>query len=648
MQLLGQPASLHGLNQQKLCSAFMKPRFLFPNLFLMLILATATSMTPLSGYAVTSLPPQSDLADPASDDVIRMNSGDSARRIVSEGQILEDPQAGLSLDQALASEHWATSPGGEALAFGYSLSAWWVRWQVENPAQQHQTLVFNLGQPRHDLAEWYILRDDGRQRDTMRAGDRLPVSEQPLEARNVAAPVALEPGERVEVVVRLTTYDGLFEALPVMLHTADDFDSFADTEDQVLMLFHGGVLALALYNLLLFFATRQKAFGLYTHYLFWFLAWSLTWRGYTFQYLWPGSPAFTNDFLTLAAAGTFASVGMFCVYYLRLHETAPRWVLRLIQALILANIAVAMFALSGQYLNAVVIGWATGMSLALMTLGTAVWLAFKGFRPAYFYLLAFTLLAVGVAAFILEVAAVVPTNWFTAWGIQIGSALEVLILALGLADSMNEMKAEKLEAERRERLAHQALAARLEKQVHERTRELSHANQRLQALAITDELTGAFNRRHFNEFCDKVLARELREEPLAFCMFDIDHFKPYNDMLGHVAGDQALQIICFALQDELRRSSDVLFRLGGEEFGLLFTTSSLASAREFAEHVRQLIRDQNIYHPTNEDGIVTASFGVIWCSPLSPVTRDEIYNAADELLYQAKAHGRDRVEAAEL
>lgn len=617
----------------------------FPQLCVLFRLIVVVAVTTLSLHAIAS--PAEPADDQTANKLVRLGPGEPARQIVPDARLLDDPDASLNLQQALQADGWY-SPSGNALAFGYSLSAWWLKWQVENPLDREQTLVIDLGQPRHDLAQWYIIRNNGAQIDEIRSGDRLPFASQPLGSRNIVAPVTLRPGEQVDVVVRLTSHDGLFEAMPVTLHTEESFHRSTDTENKILMLFHGGVMALALYNLLLFFATREKSFGLYSHYLFWFLAWSLTWRGYTFQYLWPNAPAFTNDFLTIAAAGTFASVGLFCIYYLRLYETAPRWVLRLVQALVVANVGVALFALTGQYFNAVLAGWIVGMPLIFVTLGTAIWLALKGFRPAYFYVLAFTLLSVGVISYILQMTTVLPTNWFTTWGIQIGSALEVLILALGLADSMNELKAEKLKAERRMRQSQQQLTKKLEKEVRERTRDLRNANQRLQTLAITDELTGAFNRRHFNDFCDKALNRELRDEPLAFCMFDIDHFKPFNDQLGHQEGDQALRTISGAVQNSLKRSSDVLFRLGGEEFGVLFTAKSLPAAQEFAEQLRKAIRAEKIYHPTNTDHIATASFGVVWCSPLLSANRDDIYACADKLLYTAKANGRDQVVAGEL
>jgi len=137
--------------------------------------------------------------------------------------------------------------------------------------------------------------------------------------------------------------------------------------------------------------------------------------------------------------------------------------------------------------------------------------------------------SVGALSYVFQILAVLPTNWFTTWGIQIGSAFELLLLALGLADSMNTLRAQKITAERQAREAQEALNASLAQQVNERTEALELANRRLHDLAITDELTGAFNRRHFSAFCGAALTHRDRNEALAFCIFDIDCFESYND-----------------------------------------------------------------------------------------------------------------------
>ncbi|MET0334743.1 MAG: diguanylate cyclase, partial [Rhizobacter sp.] len=340
----------------------------------------------------------------------------------------------------------------------------------------------------------------------------------------------------------------------------------------------------------------------------------------------------------------FATVGLFAIAYLRLREHVSRPWLIAVQVLIALNVGDALLALSGHYALGVMVGWATGLPLGILLLVIATRLLLRGHRPARFFVLAFTLLCIGAAAYIAQIATLAPTNWFTTWGIQIGSVFEVLLLALGLADSLNTLRAEKMAAERETHKAQQALAGKLEAEVKERTRALDVANRQLHELSITDELTGAFNRRHFNDFCAQLLEHQTRREPLAFCMFDLDHFKAFNDVLGHQAGDQALRAVAGALRAELRRSGDVLFRLGGEEFGLLFTANSPESAQQFVERLRQAIRQLHISHPGNPAGIVTASFGVAWWgTPHQALSRDELYAHADQQLYGAKAAGRDRI-----
>ncbi|HEY0819950.1 MAG TPA: diguanylate cyclase [Rhizobacter sp.] len=564
--------------------------------------------------------------------------------LVAQAEWLEDRTGRLNLAGAREASGWQAA-SGSALSFGYSTSSYWVRWRIENASEVAARAVIDLGQPLHDHALWHVLRHGRSGVEVRHGGDRLPFGQQALPHRNVALPLALGPREQVELWVRLSTHDGLHETLPVMLYSQAGFEAAMGNEDKILMLFHGGLLALGLFNLLLFIATRQRAFGHYAHYLAWFLMWSLSACGYTAQHLWPDAPRFNNDFQVLATAAVFATAGLFALSYLRLHETVSRpWRVAL-QVLVGLNFAAGAFALTGHYAASVMFGWATGLALAAVTLVIATRLLLRGHRPARFYVIAFTLLCVGTAANIAQVAAVVPANWFSTWGVQIGSVFEVLLLALGLADSLNTLRAEKLAAERRERQAQQALAGRLEAQVRDRTHALDLANRRLHELSITDELTGAFNRRHFNDFCAQLLEHQPRHEPLAFCMFDLDHFKNFNDLLGHRAGDQALRAVAGAVRAELRRSGDLLFRLGGEEFGLLFTAKTPESAQQFVERLRQAIRELRIDHPGSPVRIVTASFGLVWWgSPAAAaLTRDDLYAQADELLYGAKAAGRDRV-----
>jgi diguanylate cyclase (GGDEF)-like protein len=155
---------------------------------------------------------------------------------------------------------------------------------------------------------------------------------------------------------------------------------------------------------------------------------------------------------------------------------------------------------------------------------------------------------------------------------------------------------------------------------------------RLNAAARTDELTGVANRRVWNERLEEELARAQREDaPLSLVLIDLDNFKAYNDALGHPAGDSLLRECALAWADHLR-TTDVLARIGGEEFGILLPGCPPADAFIVAERLRSAM-------PRGQ----TCSLGVAtWDGTSTP---SQLYSVADAALYRAKTSGRDRAEA---
>jgi diguanylate cyclase (GGDEF)-like protein len=156
--------------------------------------------------------------------------------------------------------------------------------------------------------------------------------------------------------------------------------------------------------------------------------------------------------------------------------------------------------------------------------------------------------------------------------------------------------------------------------------------------AFTDHLTGLANRRRFERQLEREVNRTLRlEHPFSLMMIDIDNFKRLNDTFGHDMGDEAIRRIGKVLS-EGTRGIDLAARIGGEEFAVLLVETELTRGLEVAERLRMAIRDLSI-PPVD---YLTASFGVAEC-PSSAQTSTDILKAADNLLYQAKRTGRDRV-----
>ena len=156
--------------------------------------------------------------------------------------------------------------------------------------------------------------------------------------------------------------------------------------------------------------------------------------------------------------------------------------------------------------------------------------------------------------------------------------------------------------------------------------------------AFTDHLTGLANRRRFERQLEREVNRTLRlGHPFCLLMVDIDNFKKLNDTFGHSAGDEAIRLISKALRAGTR-GIDLASRFGGEEFSILLVETPLERGMEVAERLRVAIRSISL--PSGAQ--VTASFGVAEC-PSSAQTASEILRAADDLLYEAKRNGRDRV-----
>jgi diguanylate cyclase (GGDEF)-like protein len=183
----------------------------------------------------------------------------------------------------------------------------------------------------------------------------------------------------------------------------------------------------------------------------------------------------------------------------------------------------------------------------------------------------------------------------------------------------------------------------LEARVEARNIELAHANAKLQELAITDALTGVFNRRHFFRLAERELARAQRyEAPLSAMMLDLDHFKRINDHYGHLIGDRVLQVVAECIQENIREF-DILGRYGGEEFAFILPNTGLSGACEIANRILEMIESQVVQGDRGEVSI-TASLGVAHLADVSEISIEELLDYADQALYAAKKAGRNRVK----
>ena len=169
----------------------------------------------------------------------------------------------------------------------------------------------------------------------------------------------------------------------------------------------------------------------------------------------------------------------------------------------------------------------------------------------------------------------------------------------------------------------------------------------LQRAALADPLTKIPNRRHFDSFLEKEWQRAVRSgQPLSLIVLDVDHFKGYNDSLGHAAGDACLQQVAMALQSHALRATDIAARYGGEEFVLLFGETGFEAAATLGETIRAHIESLHIPNPgSTTSEWVTASLGVATIVPTQLDDLKSFFVAADRAMYAVKDAGRNGVRA---
>lgn len=528
---------------------------------------------------------------------------------------------------------------GHSPVFGFAGGAHWLRTRVALAGNAEQRWVYVIPYALLDHIDLYVLHADGRT-ERRQSGDRTPFATRDLKHRHFNFLIDLAPGERVELLLRVQTESSV--QVPQTLITRAAF--FARThEAQVgIGLYYGILLALLLFNLIIFVSLREPAYGWYVLYVASFGLVQLNLNGLAFEYLWPDSPLFANLATPLSMAIGLTTMSLFARSFLDLRARRPRlnrWFEGFVAVQLAMMLAVPLLA----YRPAILIETASVFLITPLILTAAISLIRSGYRPASYFLLAWAALLLGTVSYALVSFGLLPKLFLTEYGIQIGSALEMTLLSFALAFRIRNLEQEKQQLMRQSR-------DELEARVELRTRELNHAltelgtlNRQLHEVSRRDGLTGVYNRRFLEQSLD-LLWESCAEagEPFAVLMFDLDHFKSINDRYGHLVGDDCLRAVADVLHAHLRGPRECLARWGGEEFILLLPGVPLEDARIRAEQMRSALETRA---PPPQGALIElrVSIGVAaaYPTPGSQVTR--LIEAADRALYQAKAAGRNRV-----
>lgn len=568
---------------------------------------------------------------------------------------IEDPKQRLTLSdvKALPAQHWQLNQNPVFNA-GFSTSNFWFRLELETSALHADHWLLEIANPLLDHIDIYFMRGD-QILAPVSLGDSLPFSARPIDHRNFLLRIPdIKDGERLTLLIRSDT-SGTMQ-LPIR---AWQSDAFIEHEQISLMwqcIFYGIMLAMAVVNFFVFIATQIRSYLYYVGTVMSLLLFQATLHGYGYQILWPENQWWQDKSVAFFIACTSTFSMYFAISFLKLKQQKPLYYYPFALFAFLSSCGL-VFSLVLPYalaLRFAVTAIALGSPLCILI---GALLLHHGFKPARFYLLAWTMLMGSSIILIVSKTGYLPVSTLTENIQQIGATLQAILLALALADQIQQMHREQLAAqdaqlrhEREIRESQERANTQLERRVDERTRELAEvirkladANERLAKMSIVDELSSLNNRRYFNQKYEADFKAAYREQiPIAVIMFDIDFFKQINDQYGHLVGDRCIAHVAGIIRDTVTRASDIVARYGGEEFVVVLCNTHAEGAWHVGEEIRKRVESTPLLW--REESIsLTISGGVASMIPPHYSAMMVLLDKADSALYEAKQSGRNQL-----
>lgn len=564
-------------------------------------------------------------------------------------EYLEDPGSEYTLEQITGSElkeQWRPA-GDSSLNFGYTESAYWVRFDLSGATRSTEEFLLEIHYPVLESLDVYLL-DGGQVQAHYPMGTQQPFRARPIDHPNFVVPLALAPGENLRVLLRVKSSTSV--QVPMRFWEAEAFISNVHQEVLIEGLFYGALVIMALYNLLIFFSVRDVSYLYYVLYVGSMMTLVGGISGVTFKFLWSDMAGVHQLSILLAMCGNVVFPSLFTRSFLEMPQSSP-FLSRLLALMIALGLLSAIGSLFFSYQAMVQGVLVLSLVSVVVHFASGVVRLWDGYAPARYYLIAWSFILGGGTILILNKMAILPRNGFTENAMRWGMVIELLLLSFALAYRMTvERKmreSAQLESAQAQHLLlehHRQVNEELDQMVQERTSDLQEANDKLQQMSRTDALTGMYNRRCFDEMFTMEYKRAFREGyAISVIMIDIDHFKEVNDVHGHPFGDECLKIAGELICNSVRRPQDLAARYGGEEFVTLLPNTDLAGALTVAGVIHDAFEQETRPFTDGSRGM-TVSVGVASVIPGGRDNHEQLLSEADASLYRAKNNGRNQVQ----
>lgn len=349
-------------------------------------------------------------------------------------QYVADPDRSLSpkeLEQ-LPQEKWHSLSES---SLGYIDHRIWVRLPLANPSKDKSSFLLEYRYSVFDRIALFRPKGQGEYAQVYEAGDALPFHQRPIDYHNVVFPVTLDRQSQENAYLRLESSSSMIISL--YAYDQASFVRHVDRQKLILGFYYGAMLVMLFYNLFIFVSVRERIYLYYILYVGTYVLFQLTLNGLAFQYIWPEATWWAQQSIPFTIFLGSLMIAIFARSFLESRFHTPRMdrIYDVLIALDLLGVALFIFPIPYSSYLFWALAMAAGTMVFVITNGILSFL--RGSRQARFFLIAWAFFALGVLMYVLKTISLLPDTFLTRWGIQIGSALEVVLISLGLADKIN-------------------------------------------------------------------------------------------------------------------------------------------------------------------------------------------------------------------
>ncbi|MGJ8679531.1 sensor domain-containing diguanylate cyclase [Paraglaciecola sp.] len=522
----------------------------------------------------------------------------------------------LSLTDAQKRFNSSTTKTGasDSISLGIGVNPVWLKFTVLNNKTNLQKYRLSIETPWLDYIDTWLLNDKNILQH-IEGGDGYPFEERPMAYKFYAFEYDFSPGV-TEIYIRVESKGPM--AIPIAFNSQDNAIKRDISASYQYGFLYGIMLALALYNLVLYIFIKQPEYGLYSVYLIGFVLNSLSYTGQLHAVITYDFGVYFQDWLDIFLMITYSIAGLhFARILLQTKSYAPKLDKFVVSTTLLIPIGMLIGFIFDQLFFAMVLAFLLNTSFVILHVVMGV-RAFGANRPfALIFILSSVTAALCITISTLAVAGfIVPYNDYTFKAIEVGMAFEAILLSVILARQFRLAQLDKLVAEN---------------------------------YAHTDVLTQLNNRRGFQNLSRPIWQNIIREKrDASVILIDVDYFKAFNDKYGHNIGDKILVEIAVCIAKSCRKG-DISARWGGEEFIVFLPETTQDKAIIHAERIRKEIESLEL-QISHERLMVTASLGVAGSTKGIFETEknnsqsfEAMINKADKALYVAKDKGKNQV-----